>query len=59
MLKRESALEVFNCHQASSYAGIMIQEMQYTTKINLRGDVYDKYLISTTIDNTKYYVWLN
>ena len=46
MLKRESTLEMFNYHKLSSYSDIKMRELQYTTKINLRGDSHDKNFMS-------------
>ena len=39
MLKRESPLKIFDHHNLINFNGITIQELQHTTKINLRGSV--------------------
>ena len=47
MLKRESALEIYNNHESSLHSGIKIQELQFSTKINLRGDLNDINFLSS------------
>ena len=46
MLKKESPLKAFNHHNLTNFNGITIQELQYTTKINLRGSLNDKIFVS-------------
>ena len=46
ILKRESPLKIFNHHSLTNFNGITIQELQHTTKINLRGSLNDNGFIS-------------
>ena len=41
MLKRESPLKIFDHHNLININNITIQELQHTTKINLRGSIND------------------
>ena len=46
MLKRESPLHIFNHHSLTKINDITIQELQHTTKINLRGSLNNNNFIS-------------
>ena len=46
MLKRESPLHIFNHHSLTKINDITIQELQHTTKINLRGSLNNNNFVS-------------
>ena len=46
MLKKESPLKIFNHHNLANFNGITIQELQHTTKFNLRGSLNNNNFVS-------------
>ena len=46
MLKKESPLKIFNHQNLTNFNGITIQELQHTTKINLRGSLNNNNFVS-------------
>ena len=46
MLKKESPLKIFNHHNLANFNGITIQELQHTTKFNLRGSLNNNKFVS-------------